>query len=89
MTQASRTTENSDALSYKRAVAITPSDSVEVAYNYHAFIIDSTGTAGTIKFQFDDDTTLSINAAIGVEYRYGAKFVMATGTTATGIKGLV
>jgi hypothetical protein len=87
--QADRTTENSDAISYKRAIAITPSDSVEVAYNYHAFMIDSTGAAGTIKFQFDDDTTLSINAAIGVEYKYEPKFVMATGTTATGIKGLV
>jgi len=89
MAQTDRITENSDALSYKRAIAITPSDSAEVAYNYHAFIIDSTGGAGTIKFQFDDDTTLSIDAVIGVEYRYSPKFVMATGTTATGIKGLV
>ena len=90
MSQSTRITENSDALSYKRAIAITTSDSVEVAYNYHAFMIDAaTGTAGTIKFVFDDDTFITIDAIPGVEYRYQPKFVNATGTTATGIKGLV
>jgi len=90
MSQASRTTENSDAMSYKRAIAITKSDSAEVEYNYHAFMIDAaTGAAGTIKFMFDDDTFITIDAIPGVEYRYQAKYIMATGTTATGIKGLV
>ena len=88
MTQQSRITTNSDYLSYNSADAITPHDSTELTKNYHAFIIDSTGAAGTIKFQFDDATTLSINAYIGVVYQYSPSLVLATGTTATGIKGL-
>ena len=88
MTQQSRITTNSDYLSYKSADAITPHDTTELTKNYSAFTIDSTGTAGTIKFQFDDGTTLSINASIGGTYEFTPKLVMATGTTATGIKGL-
>ena len=89
MAQKDRENSDSDGIQYTRAIDITPSNSEEVAFNYHAFIIDSTGAAGTIKFQFDDDTTLSIDAIIGVEYKYQPKYVMATGTTATGIKGLL
>ena len=80
---------NNDGLSWNSATAITPSDATELSKRYIAFIIDSTGGAGTIAMEFADGTTLSIDAAIGVEYQYSPKFIKSTGTTATGIKGLV
>jgi len=89
MAELDRVTVNNDGLSWRSADDITPSDSAELGKNYLAFIIDSTGAAGTIKLQFDDGTTLSIDALKGVEYQYTPKLVMTTGTTATGIKGLV
>ena len=89
MAESDRISTNSNGISYRGADDITPHDSTELTKNYNAFIIDSTGGAGTIKFQFDDATTLSIDAIPGVEYQYTPKLVLDTGTTATGIKGLL
>ena len=89
MAASDRTTTNSDLLSYKSADDITPHDSTELTKNYAAFRLDSTGAAGTIKFTFDDATTLSVDAIMGETYQFTPKLVLATGTTATGIKGLV
>jgi hypothetical protein len=89
MAEADRIKTNNDGLSWRSADDITPHDSTELSKSYIAFIIDSTGTSGTLKMQFDDGTTLSINAVIGVEYQYTPKLILDTGTSATGIKGLI
>jgi hypothetical protein len=89
MAESDRIKVDNNGLSWRSADDITPHDSTELTKNYLAFIIDSTGSAGTIALEFDDGTTLSIDALIGVEYQYTPKFVKAIGTTATGIKGLV
>ncbi len=78
-----------DGVSWTSAEDITASDSVALDKRYIAFIIDSTGGAGTVAMKFADDTTLSLDAIAGVEYQYSPKYIMDTGTTATGIKGLV
>jgi len=77
-----------NGLSYNSAVAVTASDTVPLARRPIGIIIDNGGTDGTIALKFADDTTLTIDATAGTEYRYSPKFVLDTGTTATSIKAL-
>ena len=80
---------HSDGISYKGAIAITPSDTVAVSPRPNAIIIDNGGTDGTIAMAFEDGTTLTVDAVAGTIYPYSPKLVKSTGTTATSIKGLM
>ena len=72
--------------SIKGALAITPSNSVEVNNQYaHAFMV--TG-GGNVAFTFEDGTTLTLTFVANEIIKVQAKYVMSTGTTATGIIGL-
>ena len=66
------------------SVAITPSDSTDLAITTRGILVD---VAGNVKVTFVDDTTDTVNLAASMWHGMRVKRVWATGTTATGIHG--
>lgn len=67
--------------------AVTPSDDNELVYiTRHIYV----GTTGHLKVTMYDDTVLTFNNLLqGVRHEIRAKKIHSTGTTATGILGLI
>lgn len=81
-----RSADDSTADPARRAFAVTPSDSAELAVLPKALLI---GGAGAVVLRAVDsaaDVTVAVQAGQLLPIR--AQFVRATGTTATGIVGL-
>ena len=71
----------------RRLVAITPHDTNDLAYVTKAVYI---GTGGTISIIAADDTAaVSLTVQDGAVLPIRAKRIRATGTTATGIVGMI
>ncbi len=70
-----------------QAVAVTPSDTVDLEYPGTIFL-DSTGTEGTVKVELVNGGTLTLNLTKETPHPLMpvVKRVYATGTTASGIK---
>jgi hypothetical protein len=70
---------------YRRAVAITPHDSTNMATCDAIYV----GGAGNMVVVFDDDTTATFTAVpVGTTLRVRAKRVNSTSTTATNLLAL-
>jgi hypothetical protein len=68
-----------------RAVAITPSDSADIAVTRGVYV----GGSGTLKVDMADGTTVTFTAlAAGVIHPIQVKRVYSTGTAATNILGI-
>ena len=69
------------------AIAITPSDNNNLSRSVRALYV---GVSGDVKITFIDDTEVTFVAlAAGVIHPMRAKKVFSTGTTATGIVGIL
>lgn len=66
------------------AIAVTPADATDLAYPVRGLLV---AVAGTIALVTPAGTALTITAPAGF-VPIGAKRILATGTTATGIVGL-
>jgi hypothetical protein len=76
-----------EALEPQGVVAITPSDTVNLTKSIRGFMI---GTAGDVSVAMGDGSTAIMpSCAVGVEYMGKITRINATGTTATGIVGLI
>lgn len=73
--------------SARSLLAITPSDTDEVSIIPKALFIGGSGTISIIAL--DDTAPVSLTVTAGQILPIRAKFVRATGTTATGIVGLL
>jgi hypothetical protein len=76
-----------EALEPQGVVVITPSDTVDLTKPIRGFMV---GTAGNVSVAMGDGSTAVMPAcAVGVEYMSKITRINATGTTATGIVGLL
>lgn len=73
---------------YTAAVAITPHDTNELATVTRGLYIGGAGNVAAVLADGGDAVTLTA-LAVGVIHRLRVRQVLATGTTATGIVGLV
>lgn len=72
---------------YTRAVAVTPNDDVDLPFRTLA--LQATETAGVVNVHMAGSTTpVSLYLAQGEPLRVRVDRVLATGTTATGIRAL-
>lgn len=69
-----------------RAFAITPNDSADLTDHIRAIVI---GGDGTLAYTAWDGTACTTNSLAAGVYPLLIKRVLATGTTATGLTGLV
>ena len=67
------------------AVAVTPSDAVDLARPANGFVV---AVAGLVNVITKGGTTLNIPAAAGIPMRIAVTRIRAAGTTATGIVAL-
>ena len=68
------------------AFSITPDDATDLASHAHALNV---AVAGTVNVDTVEGTTVSVYVAAGVVFPLAVRRVRATGTTATGIVGLI
>lgn len=71
------------------AFPITPSDSADLAVMTRALRVSATGTGGTVRVVTRAGNTRDLPIAAGEEWNIRVSRVLATGTTATGIWGLI
>jgi hypothetical protein len=68
---------------FKRAIAITPSDSTVLSQPIKGFMV---GVTGAVKVNFTEiGTAIVIQAVAGYFYPFSINKVFSTGTSATGI----
>lgn len=76
---------------YKNFVAITPSDSVDLAVKCQAIMVGTTGNVSVVSQSPTEAGALVVTTLVltaGVIYEIVPKRIRATGTTATGIVAL-
>jgi hypothetical protein len=74
---------------YNKAVAITPSDTVDIYPDARLVAAIYVGGAGNVTVRLQDDTTVLFTAPpVGSILPVACKRVMATGTTATAMVAL-
>lgn len=71
------------------AQAIAPNDGADLPRYVRALVVAVAGTVSFVPLRQVDETAVTVQLAAGVPLAVQVRKVMATGTTATGIVGLV